>query len=131
MDYTRFPPGRNRGLAYFNTLMNRRRHHMYTRSFLFLRPISRHNIIFHDDNTHFGDFEFKDVKIGVSLSTLINNSEIKLQTNEQKGLCVICQDSIVYNDIIRIIVCSHTFHINCIDKWLSENNKCPLCKHQL
>ncbi|WVZ75015.1 hypothetical protein U9M48_023120 [Paspalum notatum var. saurae] len=31
----------------------------------------------------------------------------------------------------RIPPCGHTFHINCIDHWLSTNTTCPLCRVSL
>ncbi|PUZ76119.1 hypothetical protein GQ55_1G264200 [Panicum hallii var. hallii] len=31
----------------------------------------------------------------------------------------------------RIPPCGHTFHINCIDHWLSKNTTCPLCRVSL
>lgn len=31
----------------------------------------------------------------------------------------------------KIPPCGHTFHINCIDHWLSTNTTCPLCRVSL
>lgn len=31
----------------------------------------------------------------------------------------------------KIPPCGHTFHINCIDHWLSKNTTCPLCRVSL
>ena len=28
-------------------------------------------------------------------------------------------------------ICKHIFHTKCIDKWLSENKRCPLCRENL
>lgn len=39
------------------------------------------------------------------------------------------QPVVAINDInfIAFGKCGHTFHIDCIEKWLYENQKCPLC----
>lgn len=53
------------------------------------------------------------------------------------NFCVICQDDIDFNIgididiIIRVLECTHCFHINCIDKWFTTNNYCPTCKFEL
>lgn len=38
--------------------------------------------------------------------------------------CSICYEE---NSDCRII-CNHTFHITCIDKWIDRNPSCPLCR---
>ncbi|KAL0379400.1 UNVERIFIED_CONTAM: putative RING-H2 finger protein ATL21A [Sesamum angustifolium] len=43
--------------------------------------------------------------------------------------CTICLADYVPNDIIRLMPgCEHCFHVECIDKWLSMNTKCPVCR---
>lgn len=31
----------------------------------------------------------------------------------------------------QLPVCGHTFHMECIDKWLANNTTCPLCRTSL
>jgi hypothetical protein len=46
--------------------------------------------------------------------------------------CAICQDSIIQNESCReFIVCGHLFHRNCIDQWLQQNVRCPVCRHDI
>jgi hypothetical protein len=71
----------------------------------------------------------QDVKIGLINKNLLEKS--KVETNKNEEICVICQDTIPIGGIVRKIECSHSFHIDCIDKWFTEHKKCPLCKFSI
>lgn len=51
-------------------------------------------------------------------------------------LCVICLDRFIPGDRIRVLPCNHSFHVGCIDRWLSGSHSffdcytagCPTCK---
>ncbi|RVX18480.1 RING-H2 finger protein ATL46 [Vitis vinifera] len=46
--------------------------------------------------------------------------------------CAVCLSEFSENDQLRLLVmCSHAFHINCIDTWLLSNSTCPLCRGTL
>mmetsp|Transcript_28444 Transcript_28444/g.66053 ORF Transcript_28444/g.66053 Transcript_28444/m.66053 type:complete len:443 (-) Transcript_28444:1970-3298(-) len=46
--------------------------------------------------------------------------------------CSICLDDYESDEHIRCLPCGHTFHSNCIAKWLTERScTCPLCKLDL
>ena len=55
---------------------------------------------------------------------------------DDSNVCVICMDSFVDGDRLRVLPCSHSFHVACIDKWLSGSSSfddchtagCPTCK---
>lgn len=59
-----------------------------------------------------------------------DNNENDNGTNaETISNCEICHDAINNGDIIRIInICNHSFHQECIDAWLENNNTCPYCR---
>lgn len=45
------------------------------------------------------------------------------------GECSICQDLFTEGDHVTELVCSHTFHLNCIKPWLSRTASCPTCRN--
>lgn len=46
--------------------------------------------------------------------------------------CAVCLCEFSENDKLRLLpVCSHAFHISCIDTWLLSNSTCPLCRGSL
>lgn len=43
--------------------------------------------------------------------------------------CAVCLCEFSDRDKLRLLpMCSHAFHINCIDTWLLSNSTCPLCR---
>ena len=61
-----------------------------------------------------------------------NNSKSDNDSESDNDLCTICQQIIIDNDIIRILNhCKHLFHLQCVDIWLSNNNTCPSCRHNI
>ncbi|KAM7280806.1 hypothetical protein ACFE04_007940 [Oxalis oulophora] len=46
--------------------------------------------------------------------------------------CPVCLCEFSDKDKLRLLpICSHAFHINCIDTWLLSNSSCPLCRGTL
>ena len=77
------------------------------------------------------DYAYEDLlslqeKIGfvnVGLSTDEIDS-IPVSASEFLNTCAICLNQ---GKIGKVLVCSHFFHKECIDKWLAEKKSCPLC----
>ncbi|XP_027121338.1 RING-H2 finger protein ATL46-like [Coffea arabica] len=43
--------------------------------------------------------------------------------------CAVCLCEFSDQDMLRLLpLCSHAFHLNCIDTWLLSNSTCPLCR---
>jgi hypothetical protein len=52
--------------------------------------------------------------------------------NQEPDACSICKIEFAPLNICRQInSCQHIFHCACIDMWLSSNNTCPMCRHDL
>lgn len=46
--------------------------------------------------------------------------------------CAVCLCEFSEHDKLRLLpICSHAFHIDCIDTWLLSNSTCPLCRGTL
>ncbi|KAL4574099.1 hypothetical protein LXL04_020923 [Taraxacum kok-saghyz] len=46
--------------------------------------------------------------------------------------CAVCLCEFTKKDNLRLLpLCSHAFHIHCIDTWLLSNSTCPLCRGNL
>jgi hypothetical protein len=137
-------PGLHRRLAYGDQIRHRNRRHNFLSINLF--PEQNYNLI----NEHMNRFNrqgsdtsvrqgsdtfytyeqlvtLEDVKVGLNTNDLVRNSKVSL--NKTSFLCSICQDN--SEVIIRILKCNHYFHITCIDKWLSNNKTCPVCRYNL
>lgn len=48
--------------------------------------------------------------------------------SELGKVCSVCISDYVVGNKLRQLPCLHEFHIHCIDRWLSENCTCPVCR---
>jgi hypothetical protein len=55
---------------------------------------------------------------------LDNNDNDRIDNDK----CNICLEDLDYNQLYRTIRCSHSFHPQCIDKWLFLSKVCPICR---
>lgn len=46
----------------------------------------------------------------------------------EESTCNICWDDFEDNQTTRRLPCLHSYHKDCIDKWLKTNNTCPICR---
>ncbi|XP_039111192.1 E3 ubiquitin-protein ligase RNF6 isoform X1 [Hyaena hyaena] len=61
-----------------------------------------------------------------NLST--RNYEHNSIDSEPGKICSVCISDYVTGNKLRQLPCMHEFHIHCIDRWLSENCTCPICR---
>ena len=52
----------------------------------------------------------------------------KEEENEFVEVCPICLENIVSGEFVRRLPCMDLYHKDCIDQWLKENTKCPVCR---
>jgi len=66
----------------------------------------------------------------IKCQSLKNNmDEIKYDNQKE---CMICCEEINQLKMHRVLPCNHTYHPQCIDKWLLERSgSCPLCKQNI
>ncbi len=53
---------------------------------------------------------------------------VKYTQDQGTDNCSICLETFVEGDINRVLKCNHFFHKNCIDNWLVNSLKCPMCR---
>jgi hypothetical protein len=137
MSYKDFPPGRNRMLAYSKEITNRHisREFNSTSS----QWITSQDIIFGTSTNISNSLnnlqmsyevlsELPTVKVGLISKDLLHKS--KIDSSNGLDFCTICQQNI-FIDIVRTLDCSHSYHVNCIDRWFTENKKCPQCRFEI
>ena len=68
-------------------------------------------------------------------NTIYNNeyNHVNIFQNKQThnfNTCSICLEVMKYNDICMVISCSHIYHKDCLELWMSKKSICPLCDYQ-
>ncbi|XP_070605929.1 E3 ubiquitin-protein ligase RNF6 isoform X2 [Erythrolamprus reginae] len=48
--------------------------------------------------------------------------------DEISKTCSVCINDYAVGNKLRQLPCMHEFHFHCIDRWLSENSTCPICR---
>ncbi|CAF1146179.1 unnamed protein product [Adineta ricciae] len=47
---------------------------------------------------------------------------------DEENKCGVCLDLFETNQTLRRFPCRHVYHKECADRWLQENNVCPICR---
>ncbi|AYV78314.1 MAG: hypothetical protein Edafosvirus9_28 [Edafosvirus sp.] len=53
-------------------------------------------------------------------------TQIKKYTHETS--CAICVQNFIQDDNLKVLNCSHYYHLACIDKWRETKQSCPKCQ---
>merc|ERR1712098_47815 len=75
--------------------------------------------MFQEDNESVGGLTDEQID-GIKSRTLR-----KSRTDER---CCICLGDFEKGESVRVLDCDHLFHKECVDTWLRQNRRCPLCK---
>eukprot|EP00581_Thalassiosira_minuscula_P008079 CAMPEP_0183704376 /NCGR_PEP_ID=MMETSP0737-20130205/1709_1 /TAXON_ID=385413 /ORGANISM="Thalassiosira miniscula, Strain CCMP1093" /LENGTH=476 /DNA_ID=CAMNT_0025931219 /DNA_START=74 /DNA_END=1504 /DNA_ORIENTATION=- len=71
-------------------------------------------------------------QIEQNTTTQTLDKESIAELSENQSTCNICLEEFKTGDEMRKVThCNHTFHKECIDRWLERVASCPICKHEL
>jgi E3 ubiquitin-protein ligase RLIM len=68
---------------------------------------------------------------GLTKQQIDNLAVRDFDANDAPKTCTICVAEYTEGNKIRILPCSHEYHVHCIDRWLFENSTCPICRRQV
>jgi len=50
------------------------------------------------------------------------------EEEEEADKCTICLSEFELEEDVRRLPCMHLFHVECVDQWLGQNKRCPICR---
>jgi len=50
------------------------------------------------------------------------------EEEEEADKCTICLSEFEAEEDVRRLPCMHLFHVECVDQWLGQNKRCPICR---
>jgi len=50
------------------------------------------------------------------------------EDGEEADKCTICLSEFEHEEDVRRLPCMHLFHVECVDQWLTQNKRCPICR---
>ena len=50
------------------------------------------------------------------------------EEEEEGDKCTICLSEFEVEEDVRRLPCMHLFHVECVDQWLGQNKRCPICR---
>ncbi|XP_053329269.1 E3 ubiquitin-protein ligase RLIM isoform X2 [Spea bombifrons] len=72
--------------------------------------------------------EDDDQPRGLTKEQIDNLSTRNFGENDALKTCSVCITEYTEGNKLRKLPCSHEYHVHCIDRWLSENSTCPICR---
>lgn len=67
-----------------------------------------------------------------NLFTVLNNNleDAKAEDLLNENSCIICRSSMHVGNAKKL-PCSHCYHLSCLQQWIIEHSKCPLCQYDI
>ena len=53
------------------------------------------------------------------------------EEEEEADKCTICLSEFEAEEDVRRLPCMHLFHVECVDQWLGQNKRCPICRSEI
>ncbi|XP_057705434.1 E3 ubiquitin-protein ligase RLIM [Corythoichthys intestinalis] len=72
--------------------------------------------------------EDEDQPQGLTKEQIDNLAMRNFGENDALKTCSVCITEYAEGNKLRKLPCSHEYHVHCIDRWLSENSTCPICR---
>ncbi|KAI9299682.1 hypothetical protein BJ944DRAFT_274034 [Cunninghamella echinulata] len=102
-------------------------------SYLYYQQRNSHHLYFHQQQSilHIGittTIDPKELDYYLPKKLVTKSTAPNRNIDEEEDECPICLDPFRCNDEIRVLPCQHSFHVTCIDGWLTTyKTKCCVC----
>ena len=98
----------------------------HANSHIFRRPQ-----LFADNIISFNISEENDDENVTKLVSIIPVFTVKEKNINNNNKCAICLSDFEVGEKKSTLPCMHSFHYNCIEKWIKDKKSCPICKFEI
>uniref|UniRef100_G1SUD5 RING-type E3 ubiquitin transferase n=1 Tax=Oryctolagus cuniculus TaxID=9986 RepID=G1SUD5_RABIT len=88
--------------------------------------VFQHFLVHEDDHE-----DNRDQSTGLTKQQINNLTVTSSCKDDTSKSCIICITKFTKGNTIRVLPCFHEYHAHCIDRWLSENTTCPICRQEV
>jgi hypothetical protein len=74
---------------------------------------------------------FSSRNAGSNVSSSVSFGRISNLSDAHDGKCPLCVQAFHIREPVKKLICQHTFHPICIDRWLETSILCPVCEIQV
>jgi len=87
----------------------------------------KYNLVLRELNCLFSTYHIQ-IYFLYLINNYVKNKSYSLIATKEEQICSVCCDILEERQISIQLNCKHSFHLDCISKWIDIKKSCPNCR---